>query len=1354
MTDNYRLCAQDQQPTTGRGLERLAIDLLNRLAAVNTAQAETVINDVLAELGHAAGLDRTYLFWMRDGSYWDYTHEWVAPGIAPMKDELQGLPHEVIMPWYTQFLQGNSVYIARVDDLPDERISERASLQMQGVVSLLAVPVVENGLPVGFVGYDTVNGPRDFSEDDMFLLRSVANGVGGLNMRLKAEQALRESRDQMAATLRAMPDLIVEVDRQGIICMAHTSNDQIEMMPPDKLLGRALVDTLPPAVAGIASEMMRDVDAGKDTPPRRYALTVRGQDRWFEARAAQWHNKAGGYVFIIRDISNEQDAARREETRIKQLQQIFDNAPIGIVQSDLHSGQFLDANPAFLRASGYDRAAFRQLHMAQITTPDSMQDALHQLDIVLQKGRYGPIEQRYFRADGSVAHIRLSGVLATDTDERPAIWHFVDDQTDRRAHEAEIDQRKQEAEAARQRLVAAVESLVDGFAIYDPDDRLVLCNQPYRDNFHKSGELLQPGMRYEDVIRLRLKHGEYKNLTEQDEDWIARRMADRRQPLIEAEEEMSDGRWMRIYEKGMPDGGRVTLRMDVTELRKAQQRLELVIEGARVGTWEWNLENRVTLVNKMWGEMLGRDIKGDALGVQEFRSIMHPDDIPVVDADFNDILALGANKLDRKLRLKHAAGNWLWVHLRGNVVRRAADGRALQMSGIALDVTEEVEREQAVLAARDALEAAMNARDMAEKRLIDITESSSDWFWEQDADERFTYVSGGYLRTVGESPGHIGKTRAELNASNSDPKIQADLAELSATMTAQLPFSNFVYWIRKRNGDKVWLRASGVPFFDGNGVFQGYRGVGSDITPLIQAQEQAHAAGQAALAARAQLYSAVEALQDGFVLFDAQDRLVLANSHFREIYPLSAHIMTEGVSFRDVLRASLDAGEIADALGDQEGWLAQRLAHDRCTERVFEQRLTCGRILRVCEMPTRDGGHVSLHTDVTELHRAREAAEAANRAKSTFLANMSHEIRTPMNGILGMAELLSDTELSDQQSHMLDTIRTSGDALLTILNDILDLARIEVGKLALDPVAFVPQKLLHRMQSLHGVNAHAKGLTMQLDLGAGLDRARIGDEHRLGQVLGNILGNAVKFTEAGSIRLVARELGEKEVLFSITDTGIGMTEDQLARVFDEFEQADNSVTRRFGGSGLGLSIVRKLVQIMDGQMDIASAAGQGTRIDLRLPLPLAGDGVGETSGGTNALPDLPSGLHVLVAEDNRTNATILKSMLRKVGVRAEFCENGQQACEAWKPRTYDILLLDISMPVMDGFEALNCIRTRAAQLGDAPPLAIAATANIMQDQIRTYFDKGFVAVLGKPYKSAELVHTLAQALQSKAGIAD
>lgn len=362
---------------------------------------------------------------------------------------------------------------------------------------------------------------------------------------------------------------------------------------------------------------------------------------------------------------------------------------------------------------------------------------------------------------------------------------------------------------------------------------------------------------------------------------------------------------------------------------------------------------------------------------------------------------------------------------------------------------------------------------------------------------------------------------------------------------------------------------------------------------------------------------------------------------------------------------------------------------------------------------------------------------------------MSHEIRTPMNGILGMAELLSQTSLSKEQTQMLDTIRDSGDALLTVINDILDLARIEAGKLSLSVKPFAPADLLRRMERLHGACAQTKGLDLTLSLGPGLERARMGDRDRLGQILENLIGNAVKFTEAGSVNIKAEEPDAHTLRVCIHDTGLGMTEGQLARVFEEFEQADNSVTRRFGGSGLGLAIVRKLVGLMDGDLRITSTPGIGTQVELYVPLPLA-EFSGPEEAETAPVPtELRSGLHLLVAEDNSTNAVILGAMLKQLGMTSEFASNGQDACERWQPDKFDVLLFDISMPVMDGIDALATIRERALSLGVAPPLAVAATANVMHDQIAEYLRSGFSGVLGKPYKIAELQALLSGVLKAR-----
>ncbi len=1349
--------SQIEAPLQMDSLEVIAVRALNNLARAASAGADAAINKALGDLGQVAGFDRTYVFWLRDPTCWDNTHEWCAEGIEAMIAETQGVPREMIAPWEEYFIRNEVVHFPDVNALPDDFADAREFLQMQGIRSMLLAPITDDGAVAGFVGYDAVRDLRPLREADIFLLQSVANGIGSLVLRRKAEDALRDSRDQLAATMAALPDLILEIGPDRVVREVHSSDETPSARPAEELLGQTLRAILPPFLADIADELIAAADAGARAPAQKYELEVGHAPRWFEARVARRNpgQGEGGYVFVIRDVTEEKSARAREEARNALLRQLFSAAPLGIVLSDVSSGRFLDANPAFLRDSGYARDEFLQRRMDGIISEDSLEVALEMRGQLEKKGRYGPIEQRYFRADGSVAPVILTGVATQDEAGRPAIWHFVDDQTARKAHEAEIERRKHEAEDARSRLLAAVEALQDGFALFDPQGCLVLCNQPYRDSFPLSGHLLKPGMSYADILRQRLEHGELKAAPGQEDDWLAERLEQSKVQFTKVEQELADGRWMLAYEKATPDGGRVALRTDVTELRRAQQRLEAVIEGARVGAWEWDLNTRETVVNRLWQTMLGLKGESGVLDAGGFIDILHPDDHAHMTAVFDRILAAEADQLEETTRLRHADGRWLWVMLRGNTVRRDGAGRPLLMSGIALDVTEQVEREAAIAAARDALESALAARDAAQKRFSDIAESTPDWFWELDANNIFTFISSGYERTMGESPSVVGLSLEQLSRAVQETLGTSDWQDLRDRVERRESTGDFIYRIRRKDGTAAWLRATGVPYFDAEGQFLGYRGVGSDITPLIEAQEKALAAERAAEAARAQLRAAVEALQDGFVLFDSDDRLVLANARYRQLYPKTAPAMHEGASFESILRKSFEVSEVADAIGREEEWLSQRLEEHRRADSITEQRLNDGRVLRIYEVPTSDGGRVGLRTDVTELYQARERAEAANRAKSAFLANMSHEIRTPMNGILGMAELLSNTTLEPSQHEMLATIRESGDALLTIINDILDLARIEAGKMVLDPEPFVPAELVKRVEALHGVSARGKGIALEIRTAPGTFEKRLGDPTRIGQILHNLVGNAIKFTSSGTVRLDISDAADGRLSLRVTDTGIGMSEEQIARVFGEFEQADNSVTRRFGGSGLGLAIVRKIVDLMDGRIRIVSTAGRGTEVTVLLPAPLAPDQAPASAADTNGAAShgedgacVPEGLRILAAEDNRTNRLIMGAMLRKMGATVTFAEDGQQACDLWQPGAFDVLVLDISMPVKDGIEALTDIRMRAHRAGAPLPLAVAATANVMADQIEEYRARGFLAVVGKPFRQSDLAGAIVRALKA------
>jgi signal transduction histidine kinase/ActR/RegA family two-component response regulator len=378
--------------------------------------------------------------------------------------------------------------------------------------------------------------------------------------------------------------------------------------------------------------------------------------------------------------------------------------------------------------------------------------------------------------------------------------------------------------------------------------------------------------------------------------------------------------------------------------------------------------------------------------------------------------------------------------------------------------------------------------------------------------------------------------------------------------------------------------------------------------------------------------------------------------------------------------------------------------------------------------------------------QAREgevAAESANAAKSTFLATMSHEIRTPLNGVLGMAQAMAGDELSDRQRDRLSVIHRSGEALLAILNDVLDLSKIEAGKLELEQMEFELAEVARGAYSAFTALANKKGLSFALDIEEARGRY-IGDPTRLRQILYNLISNALKFTEQGEIRVTAARHGEI-LEISVRDTGVGIAPESLSKLFAKFDQLDSSTTRRFGGTGLGLAICRELAQLMSGEISVASALGLGTTFTLRVPLRWVGDEKGAGSVIEAVEEQREIALRVLAAEDNVINQLVLKTLLHQMGVDPVVVDNGQLAVEAWESGDWDVILMDIQMPVMDGLTATALIRERERALGREPVPIVALTANAMSHQVDQYVAAGMNGHVAKPIQAADLFETLTRA---------
>jgi signal transduction histidine kinase len=331
----------------------------------------------------------------------------------------------------------------------------------------------------------------------------------------------------------------------------------------------------------------------------------------------------------------------------------------------------------------------------------------------------------------------------------------------------------------------------------------------------------------------------------------------------------------------------------------------------------------------------------------------------------------------------------------------------------------------------------------------------------------------------------------------------------------------------------------------------------------------------------------------------------------------------------------------------------------------------------------------------------RAVAEAANRAKGEFLAIVSHEIRTPINAVMGIGELLAETPLNEEQRSHLAVLRRAGDNLSALINDLLDLARIDAGRLELDPAPFELRPVLDQQLAVVFVGAISKGLQLHLDVAPDVPKCVMGDRKRLAQALLNLLGNAVKFTQQGSVTLAVRRApGRSEVLrFQVRDTGMGIAPERCESIFEPFTQADGSVTRNHGGSGLGLTITRRLVNLMGGEIELVSALGEGSIFTFTASLPPSSMPPPETPP---VPPQAPTGLRILLAEDQAANAYLLQAMLRPGGHTIDVAANGQVAVQHWRERPYDVVLMDLQMPVLDGLGATREIRPGRSGRGPAP----------------------------------------------------
>jgi signal transduction histidine kinase/DNA-binding NarL/FixJ family response regulator len=558
-----------------------------------------------------------------------------------------------------------------------------------------------------------------------------------------------------------------------------------------------------------------------------------------------------------------------------------------------------------------------------------------------------------------------------------------------------------------------------------------------------------------------------------------------------------------------------------------------------------------------------------------------------------------------------------------------------------------------------------------------------------------------------------------------------------------------------RGGPDLWLRGETRRTASGRRV-----------TSIVDISEM-KGREREATESRAVLQSVFDNMSDGVLLYEADGRWVYQNPAMARIHEMSDELLKTLPTFTDIVRYRAERGDYGppDELpGGVKGWIASRHGRFTLSDQPPERRrAVSGRTVEVGYRQLSDGRVLTIHRDITEiveqeerLKAARDEAEAANQAKSTFLATMSHEIRTPMNGVVGTAELLEREPLNERQKRLVGTVRSSAAALLRIIDDVLDFSKIEAGRMELEEAPFSLRALIEGTTETLSVQVEKKGLSIAAIVEPGTPDAMLADATRIRQILFNLIGNATKFTDRGTITVRARALSvdPEQVILSltVTDTGIGMDATQQARLFQPFSQADSSTTRRYGGTGLGLSIVRRLAELMDGTVTVDSAPGKGSTFTVTLRLKRAAEEAIAVPVAVEPLPLQTAGRRVLAVDDYDVNLEVLVGQFEILGMTLDTAINGIEALNLWREKPYSLVLTDIHMPDMDGFELTRQIRAEEVLRGDRPRTPVVAlTANALKGEQDRCLTAGMDGYLTKPLTLDRLRQAVARWTTSAPG---
>ena len=680
-----------------------------------------------------------------------------------------------------------------------------------------------------------------------------------------------------------------------------------------------------------------------------------------------------------------------------------------------------------------------------------------------------------------------------------------------------------------------------------------------------------------------------------------------------------------------------------------------------------------------------------------WRDRVHPDDLARVEEAITKFFQNGVHAVEYRFRRKD--DSYCWVNDEQRLIP-SLDGTPLEIVGSWSDIT--------------ARKAAEEEKSKAYARLSRLLTSSPAVIYSYRATGDFapTFVSENIRDWLGYEPQEY-LEHPNFWWSRVHPDDLAGV-KAEAVQLFKKGFHTVEYRFLKKDGTDCWVNDVQRLIRDDEGQVVEVVGSWSDITARKLLGEALAAAQETNLKeisdARTRLIDAIETISEGFSLYDAEDKLILCNSRYRELFASHADLMVPGTSFETILRTAVERGLIKDAEGRCDAWIEERIAHHHAVSETHVQRRSDGRWIQVSERKTTSGGVVAVYADITELKQheaalmaARDAADEANRTKSSFLANMSHELRTPLNAIIGYSEILQEDAAEKGDKELIDDlqkIESAGRHLLGLINNILDLSKIEAGKMDVFVEKVDIQALLEEVLSIVKPLSDRNENVIEAICPADIGSFR-SDQTKVKQCLLNLLSNANKFTSKGTLTLTVAREGGSRVCFRVSDTGLGMTEEQLGRLFEAFSQVHAATSKRVGGTGLGLAITKHFCTILGGEVTVESTPGTGSTFTIRLP----DQGVAPAAVESPAPAAADGRATVLVVDDDPTVLSLLAKTLEKEGYRVISARNGIEALALAREHRPHAITLDVLMPRMDGWGTLKELKADAA-LRDIPVIMV------------------------------------------------